>query len=171
MAAVQGPPDASVWDDPEEEAAATAARRPKSGRSPFGVVVTLLGLFLLYLAAPTAGQVARAATPGAGAPGTFTAERLECVTHPGHRACDWFGSFQPQGGPVRADVALYGGEGAVVLGARVAARDVGRRDKVYRHDGSREWVFTLLLVLAGGALTAGGVRSATGLGRKAARSE
>lgn len=127
--------------------------------SPFAVAVTLLGVFLLYLVVPGLGQVVAAARPGAGEPGTFTAERLECIEHPGHRSCDWYGTFRPRTGAARPEIGLYGGEGAVRAGDAVPARDVGRPAKVYRHAGSREWVFSALLALGGLFVLQKGARS------------
>lgn len=118
--------------------------------SAFNVLLLLLGAFLLYLVIPNTGPVLRAARSGAGVQGTFTAERLACVRHPGHTACNWRGSFRPDGGrPERAGVYLYGGGGGLRAGERTTARDVGRSGQVYRPAGTHEWVMSGLLGLAG----------------------
>lgn len=113
----------------------------------------LLGAFLLYLALPNVGTVVRSARAGDGIPGTFTAERLSCVQHPGHTACDWQGEFRSQGGALtRPHVFLYGGAGDLTPGATTKARDIGRPTEVYRPAGTHEWIPTALLALTGLAL-------------------
>ena len=122
----------------------------RGGFSLFAVVVSLFGAGLLALVLPNLGTVLRAATPGAGTPGVFTAEQVSCVEHPGHTACMWQGDFRPaDGADAREGVFLYGGREGLTVGESTEARDVGRAGQVYRPDGTNEWVLSALLVLAG----------------------
>jgi hypothetical protein len=122
----------------------------RGGFSPFGAVVSLFGAGLLVLVAPNLGMVLQAATPGAGTPGVFTAEQVSCIQHPGHTACMWQGVFRPaDGASTREGVFLYGGREGLAVGQSTEARDVGRANQVYRPDGTREWILSGLLVLAG----------------------
>jgi hypothetical protein len=132
-------------------------RRPASSFAP--LVAAAVGLLLLAVAVPNVGPALRAAR-AEGTPGTFTAERLSCVQHPGHEACTWYGSFRPDDGPSRADVTLYGGRHGLDEGDRTAAIDIGRTRRVYPPSGSREWIATGLVLLAGLALLVLGGRSA-----------
>jgi hypothetical protein len=130
------------------------SRRP----SAFCAVPVLVGAFLLFLVLPHAAAVLRAARPEAGTPGVFTAERLDCVEHPGHSACGWQGGFRSDDGSVvRARTSLYGGQGALRAGAGIRARDIGRAGRVYRFEGSREWVLNALLAGVGAVLVLGGL--------------
>ncbi|GAA2597253.1 hypothetical protein SMC26_00295 [Actinomadura fulvescens] len=138
---------------------ATGSARPgRAGSRRFGagsLLVALLGMFLLYLAVPNLRPVMKSARAGTGVPGTFTAERLNCVNHPGHTACGWEGGFLSDDGTrVKTQVSLYGGAGDLVQGGRTRARDVGRSGQVYRYAGTREWIFTGGLGVAGLALLA-----------------
>jgi hypothetical protein len=120
-------------------------------RTGFSVVVTgAVGLFLLLLSVPSVRPVLRAARAD-GVPGTFTAARVDCVRHPGHESCNWYGTFTPSsGGPPLADVALYGSDrGSLQAGQRVTAVDTGRRGRVYRPSGSNEWLATAGLLALG----------------------
>ncbi|MET8144107.1 hypothetical protein ABZU32_27695 [Sphaerisporangium sp. NPDC005288] len=126
----------------------------KQGRSPvFTVALTLVGAFLLYLAVPNIGPVVRAARAD-GVPGVFTAETLSCIQHPGHESCSWTGEFRSDDGAVqRSEVVLYGADRESLRpGERARAVDTGRAGRVYGPGGSREWVFTALLLLAGLAI-------------------
>lgn len=128
----------------------TARRGILRRASAFNVFVALLGGFLLYLSLPNAGPVLRAARAGDGVQGIFLAQRLSCVRHPGHTACDWEGEFRSDDGTVtHRHVFLYGGADQLAVGARAPARDIGRTGRVYRHAGTREWVFTAFVALAG----------------------
>ncbi|WP_460338859.1 hypothetical protein [Actinoallomurus acanthiterrae] len=118
--------------------------------SAFDVLLALLGAFLLYLVVPNVGPVLRAARSGAGTRGTFTADRLNCVRHPGHTACNWQGAFRSDSGTLtRSHVFLYGGAGGLTAGTHIRARDVGRSGQVYRPAGSHEWILSGLLGLGG----------------------
>lgn len=133
----------------------TDRRRPGARRqvSAFHILVILIGTFLLYLVLPNLGPVIQAARAGAGVQGTFTAERLNCVQHPGHTACNWEGGFRSEDGTVtRADVFLYGGSDGLSKGTSTRARDVGRAGQVYRPAGSHEWIVSALVAVAGVAL-------------------
>jgi hypothetical protein len=121
-------------------------RRPASSFAP--LVAAVVGLLLLAVAVPNVGPALRAARAD-GTPGTFTAERLTCVQHPGHEACTWYGTFRPDDGPTRADVTLYGGRHGLDEGDRTAAIDTGRSRRVYPPSGSREWIATGLVLVAG----------------------
>ncbi|MFC4533243.1 hypothetical protein [Sphaerisporangium dianthi] len=128
--------------------------RSRQGRSPvFAAALTLVGAFLLYLAVPHIGPVVRAARAD-GVPGVFTAETLACVQHPGHESCSWSGEFRSDDGALRqAEVTLYGADRETMrAGERTRAFDTGRAGRVYGPGGSREWVFTALLLLAGLAI-------------------
>src|SRR5262249_33601194 len=99
--------------------------------------------------------VVRSAQSGAGIHGTFTAQRLNCVQHPGHVACGWEGGFRSADGrTVKPDVYLYGGAGDLTAGGSIPARDVGRSGQVYRFAGTHEWILSALLS-AGGLLLVG----------------
>ncbi|GAA2392434.1 hypothetical protein GCM10010404_57110 [Nonomuraea africana] len=130
--------------------------RSASKRSPaFTVAMTLVAVFLLYLATPNVGLVIRAARAD-GFPGTFTAERLYCVQHPGHESCSWIGTFRSDDGTVRrAEVAMHdSGRESYRAGTETRAIDVGRPNRVYGPEGSQEWMFTALLLLGGVAILA-----------------
>ena len=62
------------------------ARRRRPPSSLRRLAATGVGLVLLALAVPNIGPALRAAR-AEGVPGTFTAETLRCVRHPGHEAC------------------------------------------------------------------------------------
>ncbi|MFC6081810.1 hypothetical protein [Sphaerisporangium aureirubrum] len=130
--------------------------RPRRPRSPaFTVALALVAVFLVYLAVPNVGPTLRAARAD-GAPGMFTARKLDCVLHVGHEACTWSGDFRAdRGGVDRPDVVMYGADREMLQqGQRTQAFDVGRTNLVYGPGGSNEWVFTFLLLLAGVALLA-----------------
>jgi hypothetical protein len=113
------------------------------------VVATVAGALLLLISVPNIGTVLRAARAD-GVPGTFTGGHATCVTHLGHEACTWYGTFQSADGRERRDTTLYGaGRNALRPGERIAAIDVGRSGRVYRPSGSNEWIVTGLLALAG----------------------
>ncbi|MEU7898710.1 hypothetical protein AB0B45_38365 [Nonomuraea sp. NPDC049152] len=117
--------------------------------------MTLIGVFLLYLATPNIGPVIRAARAD-GVAGTFTAERLYCVQHPGHESCSWIGTFRSDDATVRrAEVAMYdSGRESHRAGTETRAIDVGRPNRVYGPQGSGEWMFTALLLVGGVAILA-----------------
>ncbi|MEZ0076136.1 hypothetical protein [Planotetraspora sp. GP83] len=124
---------------------------PPPRRPGFGLVVaTVAGLALLFLSVPNIAPAFRAAR-GDGTPGVFTAEQVSCVQHPGHEACSWSGTFRGPAG--QRDVSLYGADrDALRPGQQVRAIDVGRPNLVYGPGGSREWIFVLVLLVAGCAL-------------------
>jgi hypothetical protein len=126
-------------------------RRPPSVRRR--VVAAAAGLVLLALAVPNVGPALRAAR-AEGTPGTFTAERLRCVEHPGHEACTWYGTFVPDGdhgsaGAAAESTSLYGGRHGLDRGDTTAAVDTGRSGRVYPPGGSREWIAIALTLAAG----------------------
>jgi hypothetical protein len=134
----------------------TTGRPTRRGNSPvFTAVLTLLGAFLLYLAVPNVGPAVRAARAD-GQHGVFTARTVNCIQHPGHESCSWTGEFRSHDGTIHRDgVALYGSDrDALRPGTTTEAVDVGRPNQVYGPGGSREWVFTALLLLAGAAILA-----------------
>lgn len=155
-----------------EPPAARTTGRPRRPPSAFTVVLaTVVGLALLAITVPNVGPVLRAAR-GDGPRGTFTAQRVSCVQHPGHEQCTWYGTFQRPGSPVHHDYYLYGaGRGTLRTGEQVTAVDVGRKGRVYDPAGSHEWILTGLLLLVGLALfvplgrRAAGAISARGSGR------
>ncbi|GAB2893654.1 hypothetical protein GCM10027074_72040 [Streptomyces deserti] len=114
------------------------------------LVLLVTACALLGVSLPNVGNVLRAAT-GDGVPGTFTAEQVSCVRHPGHETCEWVGSFRSADGTqVREQVRMYGrGRASLTAGQRVAAVDVGNPGRVYGPGGSREWIFTGLLLVGG----------------------
>ncbi|XRQ14976.1 hypothetical protein ACN3XK_30075 [Actinomadura welshii] len=132
----------------------TAARR-SARRSPSGFTVTVastVAFVLLFYTVPNVAAVWRAARAD-GTPGAFTAERVECVRHPGHESCTWYGSFAAAGGAEARGTSMYGaGRGDLSAGERVPAIDVGRSSRVYPPDGSREWIPTGLALLAAAGL-------------------
>ncbi|MGW0594442.1 hypothetical protein [Streptosporangium sp. NPDC002607] len=119
------------------------------------MALTLIGAFLLYIAVPNIGPVVRAARAD-GTPGVFTAERLYCVQHPGHESCSWIGRFRSDDGAVsRIGVTLHGSSrDSHHTGRETQAVDVGRMNRVYGPEGSSEWVFTVLMLVAGTAILA-----------------
>jgi hypothetical protein len=136
------------------------AERPvQAGPSPrarlpfFNLLLAALGLVLIYLAAANLGPVIRAALPGDGVHGTFTARHLVCIQHPGHQACDWYGDFRAGDGRFQSNVFLYGSDRSLLTaGQQTLARDVGRPSRVYGPHGSHEWILTAILLLAGTAV-------------------
>jgi hypothetical protein len=117
-----------------------------SGPSWFTVAVaTTAAVLLLALAVPAIGPALRAAR-AEGVRGTFTAGYSRCVSHLGHEACSWYGTFTVDG--ENRDVYLYG-SATLAQGQRVPAIDIGRRAYVYGPGGSNEWIATSLLLLAG----------------------
>jgi hypothetical protein len=129
------------------EPARVPRRRPSRLVS---AALVLLGCVLLYVSLPNLGPVIRAATAD-GTPGTFTARKLTCVSHPGHRTCEWSGTFTSHDGLIqRRGVGLYaGGPDTLASGESTPAVDVGNPGRVYRPGGSREWIFTVALLLTG----------------------
>lgn len=136
----------------------THRHRPRS--PAITVVLILAALYLLYLAVPNLGTAIRAAKAD-GAPGVFTAQKLQCIQHPGHESCSWTGEFRSDDGRTRrTEVSLYGaGRNSLRAGEQTRAFDIGRSYRVYGEAGSREWVFVTLMILVSGAmLTFAGVR-------------
>ncbi|WP_063780688.1 hypothetical protein [Nonomuraea sp. SBT364] len=127
------------------------ARRDRS--RAFTVVLTLVAVFLLYLAVPNAGTAVRAARAD-GVPGTFTPRDLTCVVHPGHESCVWTGEFRSGDGSAdRSGVELYGSDRySNRAGEPVRAVDIGLAHRVYGPGGSNEWVFTALMIAIGLAI-------------------
>ncbi|MEO5874050.1 MAG: hypothetical protein ABIS86_07590 [Streptosporangiaceae bacterium] len=116
---------------------------------PGPVVLALTGVFLIYLAAPNIGPSLRAARAD-GTVGVFTAQRLDCLQHPGHESCSWTGEFRSADGARRPEVSLYGsGRDSLRVGESTTAVDVGRASRVYGPEGSHEWIATALLLLTG----------------------
>jgi hypothetical protein len=94
-----------------------------------------------------------------GPPGTFTAEEVRCIEHPGHEQCSWQGRFRVDGEAPRPGYELYGaGRGDLRPGQSVPALDVGRSGRVYPPTGSREWILTGALTALGLVLLAAGAR-------------
>lgn len=151
----------------------TARRR--TGRRNV-VLAAAAGTVLLALALPNVGPALRAARAD-GVHGTFVAERLSCVQHPGHELCSWYGTFHPD--PVdrrastrsatsteesgiaatstapsatgtRTNIALYGSDRDTLRsGQMVRAVDAGRPARVYPPGGSREWIVVAVLLAVG----------------------
>lgn len=125
----------------------------QKAKRPSGFVSLLLlaaACLLLAVSLPNLGPVIRAAMAD-GISGTFTAERLSCVRHPGHESCEWLGSFRSADGRLlREQVRMYGSDrNALENGQVTDAVDVGNPGRVYSTQGSHEWVFTVLLLLGG----------------------
>ncbi|MEY9211907.1 hypothetical protein NI17_008165 [Thermobifida halotolerans] len=133
--------------------------RPRRTRpvSAFNVVLLAVAVLLVYIAGANLDRSVRAARAD-GTPGTFTAARLDCVQHPGHESCTCYGSYRSHDGAAERDqVYLYGGDReSCRIGEGTAAVDIGAANRVYGPEGSREWIFTVVLLVAGAAL---GVRS------------
>lgn len=156
-------------------------RRRMAGPSAFSLVLSVLAALLGYVGWAGWDQGMRAAR-GEGTAGTFVASSLSCVRHPGHESCVCQGTFSP-GFPASPDSQEGSqderGERAVRLhaadrtdcveGAEIAAVDAGATDRVYGPHGSREWVFSavLMLVGAGGAVAVVASWFRTRPGRKA----
>ncbi|WP_052422541.1 hypothetical protein [Nonomuraea candida] len=120
-------------------------------RSPaFTVAMTVVAVFILYLAVPNVGTAVRAARAD-GAPGVFTARELTCVQHPGHESCVWTGRFRADDGSIdRSGVELYGSDRYTNrAGESTRAVDIGLAGRVYGPGGSNEWVLTALLAASG----------------------
>ncbi|GAA0596998.1 hypothetical protein [Actinomadura livida] len=141
--------------DPERDDAGPPGGRRRARGAPSGFTVTVtaaLAFLLLFFTVPNLGAVWRAARAD-GASGTFTAERLSCVEHPGHESCSWYGTFMPAAGSEAHETSMYGaGRGDLSAGERVPAIDVGRPSRVYSVDGSREWIPTGLTLIAAAGL-------------------
>ena len=122
--------------------------------SAFTVVLLVVAALLIHLGASNLDRGIRAATAD-GTPGVFTATRLDCVQHPGHESCTCYGDYRAHDGRERREVYLYGGDRRTCrIGAATAAVDVGAANRVYGPEGSREWILTAVLLLAGLALLA-----------------
>jgi hypothetical protein len=123
------------------------------------LVMLVSGLLFVLVSAPNLAP-AIAAARADGTPGVFTADRLSCVSHPGHEACTWYGTFRPNRGAPRR-TSLYGsGRDTVAAGQRIRAFDVGRPGRVYGSGGSNEWILTSLLLVAGAGLVCGAAATA-----------
>ncbi|MDR8413076.1 hypothetical protein MTP10_30635 [Nonomuraea sp. 3-1Str] len=127
-------------------------RRPSP---PLTVALLLVTALLLSWTVPGIGPALRLAG-GAGRSGTFTAQRLDCVRHPGHESCAWTGDFRSHDGVVRrTGVTLAGSDRDTDhVGRQTEAIDVGLPNRVYGPHGSNEWIFTVFLLLAELALLA-----------------
>ncbi|MFI1016671.1 hypothetical protein [Streptomyces sp. NPDC020965] len=125
----------------------SSVRRPSRTVS---IALLITACLLLYVSLSNMGNVVRAAKAD-GTAGRFTAERLHCVSHGAHQTCEWSGAFTSDDGAVRrADVTMYGsGKGSFTRNESATAVDVGNPGRVYRPQGSREWLFTGLLLLTG----------------------
>lgn len=127
--------------------------RRSATRKPSRTVSTVLlitACLLLFVSLPNLGNVLRAATAD-GTAGRFTAERLRCVSHSAHQSCEWSGTFESDDDLVRrTDVTMYGsGKDSFATNQSATALDVGNPGRIYRPQGSNEWVFTVLLLLTG----------------------
>lgn len=130
--------------------------------SAFSLVLSVAALLLGYVGWAGWEQGVRAAR-GEGTTGTFVASSLSCVRHPGHESCVCQGTFHPDlpdspGSQEGAEdergeraVRLHAADRAdCVEGVEIAAVDAGAADRVYGPGGSREWVFSAVLMLVGG---------------------
>lgn len=133
--------------------AETVAPRSPSRLTSFAMLVA--ACLLLYVSLPNLGKAIHIATAD-GTPGTFTASRIDCISHPGHESCSWSGTFRSRDSTVvLRSVTLYGsGRSSLRNGQRVSAEDMGVPGRVYRPGGSREWILTGLLLVAGYGLLA-----------------
>jgi hypothetical protein len=133
----------------------------------WAAAATAAGLLLLLVTLPNLGPSVRAGR-AEGTRGTFVAEELSCVQHPGHEQCSWSGTFRVPGGAARDGYHLYGaGRGDLREGEAVPALDVGRPSRVYPPSGSREWMITGGLAALGVGLLAVGGRGLVVARRKA----
>lgn len=135
----------------------------------FAVVLSLIGLGIIAISLPNLGPTIRAARAD-GVPGVFTAREVQCVQHPGHESCTWWGEFRSHDGTLNHPrIALYGADREMLhAGQTTTAVDVGRPRKVYSPGGSLEWIFTTLLLLAGVAVIGLAVRDVVRGRRRAA---
>lgn len=114
--------------------------------SVFSLVVLVLVGLLGYVGLSGWDRGVRAAR-GEGAPGVFVAESLSCVRHPGHESCVCQGTFTPENSGEERSVRLHAAQRSdCASGAEVASVDSGAADRVYGPWGSREWVFSAVLV-------------------------
>ncbi|MFG3442780.1 hypothetical protein ACGF0J_36530 [Nonomuraea sp. NPDC047897] len=122
---------------------------PRRPSPPLTIALLIVAALLLTWTIPAIGPALRLAG-GDGRPGTFTAQRLDCVRHPGHESCAWTGDFSSHDGVVhRRGVTLAGSDRTThQAGRRTGAVDVGLPNRVYGPNGSTEWIFTALLLLA-----------------------
>jgi hypothetical protein len=129
-------------------------------RAPVRAAVAVgAGVLLLLVTLPNLGPVVRAGR-AEGTRGTFTAEELRCVEHPGHEQCSWHGRFRAPGRAAEPGTYLYGaGRGDLRRGESVTAIDVGRPGQVYPPTGSREWMVTAAVVAIGAVLVVVGARA------------
>lgn len=125
----------------------------------FAVVLSLIGFGIIAMALPNLGPTIRAARAD-GVPGVFTAREVQCVQHPGHESCTWWGEFRSHDGTrFHPRIALYGADRDMMrAGQTTAAVDVDRPRKVYSPGGSLEWIFVTALLLVGVAIIGLAVR-------------
>lgn len=116
---------------------------------PLTIVLLLVAALSLSWTLPAIDPALRLAG-GHGRPGTFTAQRLECLRHPGHESCAWTGEFRSHDGIIHRTWATLAGSDRTThrAGQRIEAIDIGLTNRVYGADGSGEWIFTVLLALA-----------------------
>ncbi|RKS05121.1 hypothetical protein DFP74_0712 [Nocardiopsis sp. Huas11] len=118
----------------------------------FALALLVLAGAVAYVGFAGLDQGLRAAR-GEGTPGVFTAIALSCVQHPGHESCGCDGTFAGAGGGPDREVTLHGaGRDTCEVGAEIAAVDAGSDTRVYGPDGSREWIFSALLLAGAGAV-------------------
>lgn len=137
----------------------------RKGTSPaFALVLMVLAGTVAYVGLAGLDQGLRAAR-GEGTQGVFTATALTCVQHPGHESCGCEGTFTAAGGGPAREVTLHAaGRDTCVVGAEVEAVDAGADTRVYGPDGSREWIFSaVLLVGASVAVLWSAVQGARGV--------
>lgn len=138
-----------------------ATTRLVARRAPHGCLFPLLAVFTIFVVGTGLPEAITAAR-GEGQAGTFVAERRECSpTRSWGEACSWYGSFLGADGVARVDDVLLDSEAPRQVGDRLAVLYEGETDppKVYLAEGSKDWLYGLVLVGgAAGYLAWGGRR-------------
>jgi hypothetical protein len=113
-------------------------------------VLPLCALFTIVVVG-VAMPAALDAAKGEGQAGTFVAERRSCSpTKYGGESCSWYGAFEAADGSRRVADVLLNTDTPRQVGERVAVLYEGQTDppKVYLAEGSRDWLWGVLLLLA-----------------------
>jgi hypothetical protein len=119
-------------------------------RVTYGIVLPLCALFTIIfvgLGMPAAINAAQ----GEGQAGTFVAERRSCSpTKYGGESCSWYGAFESDDDSRRVADVLLDADSPQQVGEGVAVLYEGPTDppKVYLAEGSRDWLWGVLLLFA-----------------------
>ncbi len=117
----------------------------------FWAFVPAVALYMVSLT-PSAWEATRAAARGEGQRGTFVAEREDCE----RSGCSWYGRYVSEDGTTRFDDVLIDA-GPSRVGDSIPALYEVQTDppKVYTADGSKDWVWVLLLASMAASYLAG----------------